>query len=134
MNLSIIHGGYMKTILVIYKDPVMRENTTEILELSNYRVLSEENLKRGFEVALDKRPDMIIFDDIIPKTKGQDLLKKLRQTAGLDQIPFILLTDSHDKTVKDGGLKIGPDEFLAKPFDGEDLLQLVAKCLVGSDE
>jgi DNA-binding response OmpR family regulator len=120
----------MKTILVIDGDQAMRENTSEILELSDYNVLSEENLDRGLEIAKAKRPDMIIFDDNVHKTKSADLLRRLRLTDGLDQIPIILLTDSDDKKNKNSGTDKSPEEFLSKPFDVEVLLNLVARCLM----
>jgi DNA-binding response OmpR family regulator len=124
----------MKTILVINKDPAMRENTTEILELSGYNVLSEENLDSGLGIARYKKPDMIIFDDHMHKTKGTDFLRKLRLTDGLEPIPFILLTDSGDKKNNFSGINISPDELLYKPFDAEELLDLVARCLMQPDK
>lgn len=123
----------MKTILVIDENRVMRENTAEILELSNYNVLSEENLNKGLEVALDRHPDMIIFDDITMKVKGPDLLNSFRQAAGLENTPFILLTDSDEGNNRNKGPETRPEGILSKPFEVEELLHLVARYLVKSE-
>ena len=47
----------MKTILLIEDDADMRENTAEILELANYRVLKAENGRRGIDIARKEKPD-----------------------------------------------------------------------------
>ena len=117
----------MKTILVIDEDKMMRENTTEILELSHYRVISEGNYTKGLELAKDNHPDMIICDNLIPKMQGVELLKKVRHTAGLDKIPFILITAPGENRDKNNGATDGASEYLDKPFEGEELLRVVAR-------
>lgn len=119
----------MKTILVIDEDKMMRENTTEILELSHYRVISEGNYTKGLELARDNHPDMIICDNLIPKMQGVELLKKVRHTAGLDKIPFILITAPGENPDKNNGTTDGASEYLDKPFEGEELLRVVARVL-----
>ncbi|MCB0817872.1 MAG: response regulator, partial [Flavobacteriales bacterium] len=60
----------MKTILLIEDDPDMRENTAEILELANYRVLKAENGKRGVEQAKKELPDLVLCDIMMPELDG----------------------------------------------------------------
>jgi CRP/FNR family transcriptional regulator, polysaccharide utilization system transcription regulator len=119
----------MKTILVIDEDPMMRENTTEILELSHYQVIAEKSQSRGLKIALDRRPDLIIYDDILPNREGIELLGKIRKKAGLDNIPLILIVDRADELDKVRWLSDGASEYLAKPFLGKELLHVVAKHL-----
>jgi CRP/FNR family transcriptional regulator, cyclic AMP receptor protein len=123
----------MKTILLIDEDKMMRENTTEILELSNYRVLPVENVSRGLEVAVHIHPDIIICDEILPRTDGIKILKKIRMTKGVNEIPFILITAPDERPDERpdeiDGVYDGANEYLAKPFDGDELLRIVAKCL-----
>jgi len=125
---------FMKTILVIEEDKMMRENTTEILELSNYRVLSVENGSRGLEIALNKHPDVIICDEMLPRMDGLKILKKIRMTDGLHKIPFILITAPDGRTGEINGVYEGASEYLAKPFEGDELLRIVAKCLKETDD
>ena len=126
-----MEGLYMKTILVIDEDEMTRDNTTEILELSNYRVLSVENGSRGLDVAINKHPDLIICDEMMPQMEGLEVLKKIRKMVGVNKIPFILVTTPAEGSDIGSGLREGTNEFLAKPFHGEELLRVVAKCLQG---
>jgi len=119
----------MKTILVIDEDPMMRENTTEILELSHYQVISEKSQSRGLKIAFDIRPDLIIYDDIQPNKDGIELLGKIRKTAGLGKNPIILIVDTADELDKARWPLDGASEYLAKPFLGKELLHVVAKHL-----
>ncbi len=113
---------------------MMRENTTEILELSNYRVLSVENGSRGFEMAVNKHPDVIICDEMLPRMDGMKILKKIRMTDGLNKIPFILITAPDARPDEIDGVYDGASEYLAKPFEGDELLRIVAKCLKGAND
>ena len=62
----------MKTILIIEDNADVRENTAEILELANYKVLTAENGKKGVELAQKSKPDLIICDEA-HRTTGGDL-------------------------------------------------------------
>ncbi|HRF78447.1 MAG TPA: response regulator, partial [Flavobacteriales bacterium] len=60
----------MKTILLIEDDADMRENTAEILELANYRVVKAENGRRGVEAARKEMPDLVLCDLRMPGMDG----------------------------------------------------------------
>ena len=59
-----------KTILLIEDDVVLRENTAELLELSNYTVYTAPNGKIGIEKAIAQNPDVIICDIMMPEIDG----------------------------------------------------------------
>jgi len=56
----------MKRILLIEDNTEVRENTSEILELAGYEVLSAENGKAGVELAVNGKPDLVICDIMMP--------------------------------------------------------------------
>ena len=60
----------MKKILLIEDNREMRENTSEILGLDNYAVISAENGKVGVELAKKEKPDLIICDIMMPDLDG----------------------------------------------------------------
>ena len=71
----------MQSVLVIEDNKDIRENTTEILELAGYKTFSAENGKRGVEIALKQKPDVIVCDIMMPELDGYGvlhLLKKMR--------------------------------------------------------
>ena len=110
----------MKTILLIEDNKDVRENTAEILELANYKVLQAENGKIGVELAQQKIPDLIICDIMMPVLDGYGvihLLNKSQQTAG---IPFIFLTAKSERSDFRKGMEMGADDYISKPFDDID--------------
>jgi CRP/FNR family transcriptional regulator, cyclic AMP receptor protein len=119
----------VKTILLIEDNEIMRENTAEILELSNYKVMSAENGKLGIELAAKNSPDLIICDIAMPEMDGLEVLKELSAIKGIKDIPFIFLTALSEKSQINNGLSLGANEYVTKPYMGEELLKVVAKYL-----
>jgi CRP/FNR family transcriptional regulator, polysaccharide utilization system transcription regulator len=115
----------MTKILLIEDNPEMRENTAEILELSNYEVLTAANGKEGIELAKKELPNLIICDIMMPELDGYGVLRvlgKLPETAG---IPFIFLTAKAEKEDFRKGMSMGADDYLTKPFDDVELLDII---------
>jgi CRP-like cAMP-binding protein/CheY-like chemotaxis protein len=115
----------MKKILLIEDNREMRENTAEILSLSNYNVVTAEHGKDGVKLAVSEKPDLIICDIMMPELDGYGVLHALsknEQTAG---IPFIFLTAKAEKADHRKGMEMGADDYLTKPFDDMELLSAV---------
>jgi len=112
-------------ILVIEDNKEVRENISEILELSNYRVACAENGKKGVEMALEESFDLIICDIMMPVLDGYGVLHLLGKHKETSHIPFIFLTAKSDKADLRKGMDLGADDYLTKPFDGIDLLNAV---------
>ncbi len=115
----------MKTILLIEDNLEIRENTAEILELANYKVLTAENGKKGVELVQKEKPDLIICDVMMPVLDGYGvlhLLSKNQETAG---IPFIFLTAKSERADYRKGMDMGADDYITKPFDDIELLNAV---------
>jgi len=82
----------MKKILVIEDNNDVRENIAELLELSNYKVFSAEDGKKGVELAIHETPDLIICDIMMPVLDGYGVLHLLNRHIATYGIPFIFLT------------------------------------------
>ncbi|UEG48860.1 response regulator [Ferruginibacter lapsinanis] len=119
----------MKTILLIEDNEIMLENTKEILELSSYHVVSAKDGKSGVAIALKDNPDLIICDIMMPEMDGIEVLKKMSAITPEKKIPFIFLTARFEKTEINDGLLLGADEYITKPYMGDELLRVVAKYL-----
>lgn len=123
----------MKKILIIEDNLEVRENTAEIIELSNYKVFTAENGKLGVELALKELPDVIVCDIMMPVLDGYGvyhLLSKHKETA---TIPFIFLTAKSEKGDFRKGMEMGADDYITKPFDGIELLNAIEVRLKKSD-
>ncbi len=115
----------MKTILLIEDNKDVRENTSEILELSNYHVLTAENGKIGVELAIKQKPDLIICDIMMPVLDGYGVIHMLSKNAETAHIPFIFLTAKGERTDFRKGMELGADDYITKPFDDVELLKAV---------
>jgi len=123
----------MKTILVIEDNPDIRENTAEILELADYRVLTAENGKVGVELAKQEKPDLIICDIMMPELDGYGVLHILSKSVETARIPFIFLTAKSEKDDFRKGMNLGADDYITKPFDDLSLLDAVEMRLRKTD-
>ena len=115
----------MKKILLIEDNDEIRENTAEILELSNYKVVTAKNGKEGMETALQENPDLIICDIMMPLLDGYGVLHMLQKNSTTKNTPFIFLTAKSERTDFRKGMELGADDYIVKPFSGTELLNAI---------
>ena len=115
----------MKQILLIEDNKAVRENTAELLELANYKMLVAANGKVGVDLALKHKPDLIICDIMMPDLDGYGVLHLLSRKEETSTIPFIFLTAKTEQTELRKGMEMGADDFITKPFDDADLLKVI---------
>ena len=123
----------MKRILIIEDNPEIRENTAEILELSNYQVFTAENGKIGIEIATKETPDLIICDIMMPEMDGYGVLHVLSRNQQTNTIPFIFLSAKAERGDVRKGMEMGADDYLTKPFDDIELLNAIESRLRRSE-
>lgn len=123
----------MKTILLIEDNTDVRENTAEILELANYKVLQAENGKQGVELAQQNKPDLIICDIMMPILDGYGVIHLLNKNVETASIPFIFLTAKTERGDFRKGMEMGADDYITKPFDDIELLRAVESRLRRSE-
>ena len=115
----------MKKILLIEDNDDIRENTAEILELSNYDVIVAENGKIGVEKAIKFLPDLIICDIMMPGLDGYGVLHAVHRNETIKNTPFIFLTAKTERSDFRKGMELGADDYITKPFEGIELLNAV---------
>lgn len=115
----------MKKILLIEDNDDVRNNTAEILELSNYEVIVAENGKIGVEKAIAHVPDLILCDIMMPVLDGYGVLHAVQKNDPLKNIPFIFLTAKTERGDFRKGMELGADDYITKPFTGTELLNAV---------
>jgi CheY-like chemotaxis protein len=115
----------MASVLVIDDNPDIRDNTAEILELAGYTSLKAENGKKGVEIALREKPDIIICDIMMPELDGYGVLHLLQRNADTRNIPFIFLTAKTERSDLRKGMEMGADDYITKPFEEIELLNAV---------
>ena len=115
----------MKKILLIEDDIVVRENTAELLELSNYEVITAANGKIGVIEAKRHLPDIIVCDIMMPELDGYGVLNVLSKQKDTKQIPFIFLSAKTERSDIRKGMDMGADDYLTKPFDESELISAI---------
>lgn len=119
----------MKRILLVEDNDAIRENTCELLELADYYVLPASNGQEGLEIALRENPDLIICDIMMPDIDGYHLLEILRRLPLFSTTPFLFFTASAERSEIQKGLAAGANDYITKPFDADELIQLLEKYL-----
>lgn len=117
------------TILVVDDETSIREMLVISLESAGYNVLQAENAKTAHSLVLDKHPDLILLDWMMPVTAGLELLRRLKRDEMTDHIPVIMLTAKAEESSKISGLDSGADDYIAKPFSPRELLSRIKAIL-----
>ena len=111
--------------MLIEDNEDIRNNTAEILELSNYRVIEAENGKIGVEQALEHRPDLIVCDIMMPVLDGYGVLHAIHKNESIKNTPFIFLSARSERNDFRKGMELGADDYISKPFSATELLDAV---------
>lgn len=118
-----------KRILICDDDPVILRLLEVNLELEGYDVVSADNGERAIEVALENTPDLIILDIMMPRLDGYETCARLKQEDGTKDIPVVFLSAKAQQSDIDKGKAFGVADYLTKPFDPNDLIEMVERLL-----
>ncbi len=120
--------GRKLRLLAVDDEPRILRLMNAVLS-GSYDLATAGDGEEGLRLALSTRPDLILTDFNMPKMTGQELLKRLRQEASLDDVPVIVLTGHEDDQLRVDLLRNGAQDFLVKPFSVEELRVRIANLL-----
>ena len=120
-----------KTILVIDDDPVLVKALQKKLPENGYAVLTATKAADGLQIAMDKYPDIVILDIMMPIINGYNLCQLLKHDPRHKRIPIIILTCRDSEKDKQIGQDMGADAYLVKTLDIPLLLGKI-KELIGN--
>ena len=115
-----------KTILIIEDNADIRENVSELLEISGYTTFTANNGKDGLESAQKNYPNLVLCDITMPILDGYGVLRAFENIPEIAGTPFIFMTAKAEKADFRTGMDLGADDYLAKPFSGDELLRIVS--------
>jgi two-component system, OmpR family, alkaline phosphatase synthesis response regulator PhoP len=102
-------------VLLIEDDPSIVAGLELNLSLEGYEVLTAADGERGYRLAVDRSPDLILLDIMLPGTNGLEVLRRLREIDA--DVPVLILTARGDEADKVLGLTLGADDYISKPFN-----------------
>ncbi|MGD0795344.1 MAG: response regulator [Dehalococcoidales bacterium] len=118
-----------KKILVIEDDPATSRLVDYSLRHEGYEVITAFNGLEGLRKAVGESPDLIILDVMLPGMDGFEICHRLRADAATAQLPIMMFSAKAQDIDKNTGLKVGADEYLAKPAAPADIVSRVRKLL-----
>lgn len=111
----------MQTILVIDDDELVSRTLQRALKLYNYQVMVANSGTEGLHVARRHRPDLLVLDIVMPGTDGYQVCRQVRGDPLLKDVPILFLTAKSKDEDKIEGFRAGGDDYLAKPFNMQEL-------------
>lgn len=122
------HEGNKPIILVVEDNKDMRTYIRRCFS-DDYTIIEASNGNEGLQLAIDKIPDLIISDVMMPEMDGFELCKSIRADFKTTHIPVVLLTAKSDQENRIEGLRTGANDYLSKPFNAEELIIKVENIL-----
>lgn len=126
-----IHQDSDSPILLIVDDNVDIRTYINNIFKDSYTILTAKNGQEGIDLAIERIPDIIISDIMMPVKNGIELCNTLKVDEHTSHIPIILLTAKAGEQNEIEGIKTGADDYVTKPFN-EELLQLRVQKLIES--
>jgi len=114
------------TILVVDDERKIRDLVRSYLELEGYSVLVADSGERALEAASRSDPDLVVLDLGLPDLSGEEVARTLRTASN---VPIIMLTAKAAEDDRVAGLRLGADDYLAKPFSPRELVARVEAVL-----
>ena len=106
-------------VLVVEDDTSVRNLITTTLKVHDYRYLTAPNGQAAILEALSHNPDIVLLDLGLPDMDGVAVIEKIRSWSNT---PIIVISARSEDTDKIDALDAGADDYLTKPFSGEELL------------
>jgi two-component system alkaline phosphatase synthesis response regulator PhoP len=125
-------GSLSKKILIVDDEAYIRlliNQILEDLEDDGLQVFQADNGADALRLVKEQKPDMVFLDVMIPKINGFEVCRIIKRELMLEDVFVVILTakgqDYDRKTADD----VGTNNYMTKPFDPDELLELVVKVL-----
>ena len=117
------------SILVVDDEPDIAALVAYHLARESYQVRTAGAGEEALEMVEQVRPDLVVLDLMLPGISGLDLLRRFRSRPELEGMAVILLTARREEGQRVEGLRLGADDYVAKPFSPQELVLRVGAVL-----
>ncbi|MEA4924283.1 MAG: response regulator transcription factor [Syntrophomonadaceae bacterium] len=117
----------MSKIMIADDDPNIRELVIALLQNHGFETCEAADGRDALQNMLNEKPDLAIIDVMMPNMDGFELCRHLRRYY--ENMPILMLTAKGELTNKVKGFRLGADDYLTKPFEGDELIVRVQALL-----
>jgi two-component system, OmpR family, alkaline phosphatase synthesis response regulator PhoP len=114
-------------LLIAEDDPNLRSGLVELLELQGHTCVVATDGEAAWRAFQTRRPDLCIFDIMMPGLDGLDLCRMIKALDA--NLPILLLSARGDEIDRVIGLELGADDYISKPFSARELVARVKVAL-----
>lgn len=115
------------SILIAEDDPHLRSGIVDLLTLEGFPCQVAEDGAKALALFRQSKPDLCVFDVMMPAMDGLTLCREVRRIDPL--VPILLLSARGEETDRVRGLDVGADDYMAKPFGARELIARVKAAL-----
>ena len=116
----------LPTVMIVDDSLTVRKITSRLLAREGYQVLTAKDGVDALEQTLDVVPNVMLVDIEMPRMDGFELTQNIRSDARLKHVPIIMITSRTAEKHRTYASELGVNHYLGKPFQEEELLQLIA--------
>ena len=115
----------MPTILVVDDERPIRDLISTVLQSAGHRVIVANHGREALRICAAEKPALIVSDVMMPVMDGIELCRRVKAGEAGAAVPVILMSAVAPRLAQ----QAGPEAFLPKPFDLDDMERLIADCL-----
>jgi two-component system response regulator ResD len=112
------------SVLVVEDEPTIADVVSRYLRRAGYETRVALDGQRALEAFDEHRPDLLVVDLMLPRVDGLEVMRRVRQRER-DRVAIIILTAKGDELDRITGLRLGADDYIAKPFSPAELVARV---------
>lgn len=118
-----------KKILIVDDESDICEVLSKRLQQAGFQTIIANDGEDAVQKATQEKPDLIILDLMMPKITGEEVCKKIKNSAETSAIPIIILTAKTSDVDRVIGKVIGGDSYIMKPYKAVELLQEINRLI-----
>ena len=118
-----------KKVLICDDDPAILRVIQVNLEVEGFDVVAAHNGEEAVALAEAESPDLVILDIMMPRMDGYETVERLKANEATRGIPVVFLSAKAQSSDIERGKTYGVEEYLTKPFDPTDLIEVVERLL-----
>ena len=118
-----------KVILIVEDEPKNMTLLRDLLNVSGYTTIEATDGEQGVELAKVRKPDLILMDIMMPVMDGYNACRAIKTEKATREIPVIMLTSLDYELNKALGRDVGAAEYITKPVDRQELLDVISRFL-----